>query len=236
MKIAVCYSGLYREYPGWIDNHRSLTRFGDVFYSTWEGRPLPPVDNVITFPEPVMHYDPYGSAKFFKYWPTARVKHNPEARIHLNKQQIGHQLLVDQIGDYDVVIRMRYDIWIGEHDWERYIMEVHDTQKVYSFGMPHKEDSHPEFYNVVPHRVEMYKLLTDFIIMHPKDKMRGTLELHEKEELLGGEGGWYQILVEPYGHETLDVFCGGASLSRLCDVHGGTPDMVPHNTKPRPYE
>jgi len=220
MRIAVCYSGIYREFSGWKENHKLITDHADsVYYSTWEGLPQPPVDNVITFPEPVVEYDPWGCEYYLQLYPEYPEVAKYEQRPHSTKQILAHQYIVDHIDDYDLIIRMRYDTWLGDHNWQDFIREAYETQYTYTFGLKSWKEDSLQLYVSKPMLVTMYEVTTDFMIMHTPHRMRNAHKLHKEEKLFGAEMGWYQVLVKPYGNASVRTYCGGIQLSRWTDIH-----------------
>ena len=56
--IAVCVSGIIGEnYKVIVDRARSIFPY-PIFFSTWNGRPLPELENLYTFDEPNFEYHP----------------------------------------------------------------------------------------------------------------------------------------------------------------------------------
>ena len=213
MKVALCYSGIYREYDGWEKNHELITKHVDsVYYSTWEGRPYPLINDLVLFPEPIIKYDP------FQIIPGGYTREIPvDRRMNLTKQILGHQHIVDHIqGDYDVIIRMRYDTWLGDHDWQYFIQRTFKTPQVHAFGA-HIPNKNSTLYKQPPNSIDIGTLV-DFMIMHPAHKMQNAFTLDAAAELLPANAGWHQVLVEPYKNPYRN-FSGGIQLSRLTDVH-----------------
>lgn len=224
MKVAVVYSGLYRHFVGWKANHRLITDLADsVYYSTWKGGPRLPVSNVVEFDEPTVDYCPYSLDIVRKRWPRIYNAYRGSPRGKwLTKQIIAHQLICDHIADkgYDVIVRLRYDLWVGKHDWKSMIEEVYKTNCVYSFGGWSGDfDTQPE---VCEQLVEATKAngagkmegrLLDFAHIHPAHKMKGAVDLHNEKKLCAATMGFTQVLQDPYPEKTYS-YGGGVMLTR----------------------
>lgn len=222
MKIAVCYSGQYRKFEGWQKNHEHITKYAHtVLYTTWKGQPVD-FRNCTFFDEPKINYNPFTVPEFIEKFPEQyRAHRNHDKKYHLTKQIIGHQLAVDSLKeDYDVIIKMRYDLTLGDHNWLEFIEKSYQENMVIGFGgWTNKLDSD---------RNNLYKFiypdeknsggktkdsLCDFMIIHPKYKMANTLKLNEDQKLFAANKGWYQVLIEPYAEPHLNI-AGGVMLTR----------------------
>lgn len=223
MKVAICYSGLYREFPyDWKKNHNVLTKLADnVYYSTWNNHPLPPIEEEIKlFDEPIIHYNPFRCKKFIEKYPKIASAHfNNSGWNRLTKQILAHQFIIDTLPtSYDVIVRMRYDSWVGEfQDWKGFLQKCFDENVVISFGgwsgeMDKRENICNELIDA-SNISKLDKALTDFLNIHPQYKMSGAKELHFKEELFPSNQGWYQVLVDPYLEPHFN-YGGGVMLTR----------------------
>jgi len=222
MKVAVCYSGLYREFAGWQDNHKFITDHADaVFYSTWGNRQEPPVQDCMLFDEPVIDYNPFLLPEFVDKF-TEFVHWWEDLAARATKQIIAHDLIVAALpSEFDIVIRMRYDTWLGDHNWNRYIQQSYDENSVVSFGNADRAmDNNPNMCNEdITDVVELRgpellrSRLTDFMNIHPSYKMRGAYELHRQRRLLPSNSGWYQVLIDPHKEPHYN-YAGGIMLSR----------------------
>ena len=127
MKVAALYSGLFRWYEGWEENHKKITAFcNEVHYITWRGKPAPRDKICVRFPEPAVKYAPMHVPEVTKRWPRMQEHLGNPSQMWLTKQIVAHQCACNLINadDYDVVIRMRYDVWLGNHDWKSFIDKV----------------------------------------------------------------------------------------------------------------
>ena len=223
MKVAICYSGVYREFKGWRKNHEAITQHADaVFYSTWEGHPLPPVSECITFIEPTVNYNPVLIKEFIEKYPDLSKRHvNDRGVYRWTKQILGHQSIVEHLpSNFDVIIRMRYDTWLGNHDWLNFILQSYQTRRVIGFGnwsstMDNTQNICDKI--IIPSKeietTRLMRTLTDFMIIHPAGKMKGAYELHKDKKLFCANKGWYQVLVEPYKDHATN-YGGGVMLTR----------------------
>lgn len=222
MKVAVCYSGLYREFKGWRENHRRITKLADtVLHTSWSGQKNLPKD-FITFSEPAVNYNPFEVKEFRERYPEQAKTHKKHPkRLHLTKQIIGHQLAVDSLTEqYDVIVKMRYDITLGDHDWLSFLKRSHDENVVIGFGgwtgdLDRNRSNIDRF--IKPDNSncggKVQGALPDFMIIHPANKMKDGLRLHNEKKLFPANKGWNQVLVEPYS-ETPVKLAGGVMLTR----------------------
>ena len=229
MKVAVCYSGLYREFIGWQENHKFITDHADaVFYSTWNERPEPPVQDCMFFDEPVIDYNPFLLPAFIDKFPEFIDKFSKpnsfwdSLAARSTKQIIAHDLIVTALpSEFDLVIRMRYDTWLGNHNWQRYLQQSYDANSVVSFGnvnstMDNNNNMCNESINEVTKLCGpdlLKSRLTDFMNIHSPYKIKGACELHQQKQLFPSNSGWYQVLVEPYKEAHVN-YAGGIMLSR----------------------
>ena len=226
MKVAVCYSGLYRHFDGWKENHKVITNLADrVLYTTWMGNPKPEGVHSVVFPEPMITYNCYQTENLRINHPSCYKNHhsNP-AWPWMTKQVLGHQLACDYLDDsYDIIIRMRYDTSVGQaHDWASLIKESYEHDRVISFGSwggsQDKNKNHRnELYLAEKDNSKMWRSMVDFMNIHPKYKMRRghAIELDKKKELRPANLGFYQVLCEPWPNpEDRKNYGGGVGLTR----------------------
>lgn len=227
MKIAVCYSGLYRHFDGWMENHKAITKHADkILYTTWEGQPKPEnVTDCVTFPEPKITYNCYQTEDLRINHPSCYKNHyhNP-AWPWMTKQVIAHQLACDYLDDsYDVIIRMRYDTTVGQnHDWLSLIKESYEHDRVISFGswsgsMDRDKNLRDRLELAAPNNPKMFKSMVDFMNIHPKYKMKKghAMRLDLEKKLRPANLGFYQVLCEPWPNpEQRKNYGGGVGLAR----------------------
>lgn len=222
MKVAAVYSGLYREFDGWDTNHEKITKYcDDVLYTTWKGKPKPN-KKVVTFSEPIIDYKPMQIPEVVRRWPRMISHFDNPGQMWLTKQIVAHQYACDYIGaeNYDVIIRMRYDIWLGNQDWKGFIDKVSEEKVVISFGgwsgeMDRNKNICEELIIPTPKNggTKMEGQMLDFMNIHPGYKMKDGVRLHNEKKLMPANLGWQQVLADPYPEETIN-YGGGAMLSR----------------------
>lgn len=166
----------------------------------------------MTFPEPKVEYDPFFCDDEIA---SSRRPAQGKRRKDLVKQILAHQYMVDELaGAYDIVIRMRYDTWLGDFDWNEYIETSFNEQKVIGFGEHDITNGrNPKLHTIEPEPMDIC-ILMDFIIIHPADKMQNTVSLFNENKLLPANAGWYQVLAGQHNEEPLN-YEGGVQLSRI---------------------
>ena len=115
---------------------------------------------------------------------------------------------------------MRYDLTLGDINWYSYIQECYNENSVIGFGGWTRDlDVDRSLLNKVVYPSnhncggKVKNSLCDFLIIHPKNKMKDTLMLNQEKKLFAANRGWYQVLVEPYDDPHLNL-AGGAMLTR----------------------
>ena len=242
MKIAICMSGLYR---GNLDRNLPLFKkhfpTADFFFSTWEGREGPPVDNVYYHPEPQTHYHPVidtvkecDAPKFKCYKAEGRNgtgQRNYNRTIHHAKQLVAHAYLLNEIpDDYDMILRTRYDTVLSpEVDFTPWLEISYNEGRAIGFG--NRNIRHPNF-NILTRIPEIYPadiadksishdwgwFIMDPLIFHRRDMFdtNEVVKMYNDKELWAAEWGWYQILSKPYGDNHISVY-GGAQIEKYYD-------------------
>lgn len=231
MKVAVCYSGLYRHYDGWKENHEVLTQHADVVvYSTWDGengepRPRPDPCHVV-YPEPDMHYNPFQTEEIrTKYPDFYRNHYNNIQWPWITKQILAHQAVCDDLDDdIDIVVRMRYDVTLGQkHDWLSFIKDSYENDRLVAFGswsggMDKDTTICDQLIPTTPEtNTKVVESAPDFLHIHPRHKLRKrhAFELHEAKLLRPATRGFYQVLCEPWPNpENRKMYGGGVGLTR----------------------
>ena len=223
MKVAALYSGLFRWYKGWEENHKKITAFcNEVHYTTWRGKPAPRDKICVRFPEPAVKYAPMHVPEVAKRWPRMQEHLGNPSQMWLTKQIVAHQCACNLINadDYDVVIRMRYDVWLGNHDWKSFIDKVAEEKVVISFGgWSNEMDKNKTICEelIVPNEEnggsKMDDQILDFLNIHPGYKMKNGIKLHNQRKLAPANLGWQQVLGDPYPEKPIN-YGGGVMLSR----------------------
>lgn len=223
MKVAALYSGLFRWYKGWEENHKKITAFcNEVHYTTWRGKPAPRDKICVRFPEPAVKYAPMHVPEVAKRWPRMQEHLGNPSQMWLTKQIVAHQCACNLINadDYDVVIRMRYDVWLGNHDWKSFIDKVAEEKVVISFGdWSNEMDKNKTICDelIIPNEEnggsKMDDQILDFLNIHPGYKMKNGIKLHNQRKLAPANLGWQQVLGDPYPEKPIN-YGGGVMLSR----------------------
>ena len=245
MKVAVCFSGICR---GKVQRNLEALRKHfpyDYFFSTWEGREeeakklLPGVE-ILTFPEPKMHYHPVidipeelvSTPKMKAYRQKfSNGAYGPPMKtrtLNHTKQILAHTYQLQQLDpSYDMIIRVRYDVFVSDQvDFKPFVEDSYNSNLAIGFGVRgsrhstiHKFKEVEKIYpnemnhNTVSHDWGWY--LMDPLIFHPRKlfDVDRTLKLHEDKKLMAAEWGWYQVLSKPYGDTHRSIY-GGAQIEK----------------------
>lgn len=166
MKTAVCISGEFRNNQELcIASIKKYLPY-DTFIHTWQDTPLPKLPSTETF------------IKAFDTWIACLPINNP-SRIWFTKkldngkkyhqriyQVYNHwhclQLVPD---DYDMIIRVRPDVILYEHDWVSDLQDAYTNNTVYGYGSGQG-----------PRVGVTDRFVADHVIMHRKERMRNPYE------------------------------------------------------------
>lgn len=210
MKIAVCYSGQYRAFDGWQENHRDCLPEADYYYSTWKSeKRFVDVGDMIYFDEPVVDYNLYSGSFAKKYGEHIQYKEAEKKRLYTAAHQhIAHWNILKTLDDkYDVVIRMRYDMVLGSH--KKQLLELcehsHNTGQAIGVGNTNSTDDADKKIHLKPfteYRSNGSEFMLDFMTIHKPKNIANVDELHAKKELWPTNTGWWLLLSAPgYGHK-----------------------------------
>lgn len=233
MKIAVCFSGLYRKNisinPHYLHaNYEKAFPDADFFYHTWDEyiTDIPVIyhDALFSCPEPFLDYHPVFDVSVSSphpKFPEYKKGNIPDTKktklLRQTKQMLGHADLLSKIPqDYDVIVRARYDVNIWDVNYDKFLnMAAEGTPVGFAtklkqgqqFGKLHEATKEDEE-TCLGH-------LPDYMIIHNPKKFDSdyVFRLHREQNLLPGEWGWWQVLSEPYG-DNHRVFCGYAQIVR----------------------
>tara|TARA_R110002153_G_scaffold205383_1_gene358143 strand:+ start:2920 stop:3597 length:678 start_codon:yes stop_codon:yes gene_type:complete len=222
MKVAIVYSGQYRVWSGWQHNHKMLwDQFDDcdIIYSTWESDKdkIPWNEPVTLFPDPVCDYNPFLIPSFVKVFGRKLLEKDAPKRKapSSNFQQLAHFRVCEMIDsqEYDLIIRMRYDTILGDHDWTFIAKQVISEKVVVGIGNNGAiQDQNNKYHQKKPHLdVVSGKRMLDFMIMHVPSALVDCDALHERKELYPQNAGWYQVL---RADSTTLNYSGGIQLKR----------------------
>jgi len=161
MKVAVCLSGICR---GKVQRNLQELRKHfpyDYFFSTWEGREeeakkLLPGEEILTFPEPKMHYHPvidipeelvttpkmrihrknYNAGQYSNRTDGYGVNMRTRTLNH-TKQILAHAYQLQTLDpSYDMIIRVRYDVLVSDKvDFTKYLNDSYNNREAIGFGV-----------------------------------------------------------------------------------------------------
>lgn len=220
MKIAVCYSGLYRTHTGWLENHKENLPDADYYFSTWKSEESK-VDiedmNMIYFDDPQKTYNCYKVKEFGDtYGWHLKDKTDEQSRLFTGYfQHLAHWNVLQELKEkYDVVIRMRYDTYLGSHkDCFTELCQISKaTKKSIGVGNSGRNDDSNKlmhFMKPTPAGAVKQRLL-DFMTIHNQDDCLNVKELVDEEKMWPTNAGWWQIL----GSNGYLNYRGGIQLKR----------------------
>lgn len=207
MNVCIVYSGQYRPWNGWLENHKKNLFDADTYYTCWdEGEVNYPVD-MKTFPTPQIDYVPHE----IESWQQEFGVHTKSKQPTGNFAQIGHWLAISEIKNYDVIFRMRYDNLLGNFSNEFYEMckDVYENDISIGIGPWSAETDRQKVHLNKPAIINtLNKRMTDLIIIHKTENIKNVMELHKQKNLWPWNSGWWQILKNPVN------YCGGVHLHR----------------------
>lgn len=228
MKIAVCYSGLFRTYTGWLENHKEMLPTADFYFSTWKTEEdkvskLHPNISMSYFDQPIVAYNTYQQEDFSKIYGSHLQNKGSEKPRHYTStlQHLGHYLISHNIPKkYDIIIRMRYDTILGKHNWIELVDECYNTKKSVGVGnTSQKEDNddniHNKPYKKFTEANSLRPYMLDFINIHLSCNIKNAVKMNEEENLWPTNAGWYQLLSKDFnGHQN---YVGGIQLARYAN-------------------
>ena len=222
MKVAVIFTGLVRPqknlYEHSIKKMKALFPNADFFYTTWKG--YEEFDWMTSYyEEPKLKY--FADYKVFKesikqmreinnksdpkYKALRnRLRDKKKAR-NLIKQHLGYALAFDEhVTNHDIAIRVRYDLKFFDditfEDMDQACDLVYGSERPIGIGALHPDISQAGTLTLCDNQ---RSLLGDFMIIHRADRFDPDYvwALYEDKKLLTGEGGWFQIMANPYYNE-----------------------------------
>ena len=218
MKIAIVYSGLYRTFDGWLDNHKSVLPSGDYYFTTWESeRSKVDIDDMVYNSPPKITYNLYQGEFAKKYGKDIQNKDFEKPRLYTAcLQHAGHYLALKNIKeDYDIVIRMRYDTFLGNHSLKFLELCNFCNNTGVSIGIgntSNSDDKNEKMYQIVPSQYSTKEFMLDFMNIHKYKNIENVLQLIEDKEMFPTNAGWWQILSKRgWGHKN---YRGGIQLAR----------------------
>jgi len=224
MKIAVLYSGQYRDYlnvPILLEEHNrifeKLPHEVHKFYSTWNTCKSH-IPEILYFEEPNIDYNPVLDVHFkdhgekwsqmkslagdndsFKAPPKSLLGNYKWLNKSRNKNTFlnGTKQILAHSFIFDSIAGFEYDCIIRMR-WDIKIKNEFDMNFFIEESITHNKAIGIGKYFI--NRSIENKYLADNIIIHPPELFNSKLvyELTEKKQLRFAEWGWYQILGEPY--------------------------------------
>lgn len=205
MKIAVCYSGLYRTNKGWQGNHKNnIPDEADVYYSTWSSeKSIVDIKEMIYFDDPVPTYNCYQVPEFMNtYGAHLQNKQSEIKRLKTGYfQHLAHWKILETLPhDYDVVVRMRYDtmLGMGKKELYRLCQTCYTTGKSIGIGNTNSADDRNKMIHMMPLMpfVAPKPFLLDFMSIHKPESVANVQELVNNEQMWPTNAGWFQMLGE----------------------------------------
>jgi hypothetical protein len=221
MKIAICYSGQYRPFNGWKENHKNNLPSGDYYYSTWnyEKEKVTNIENMIYFEPPLIDWNLYKTDKFLK-------KHgiiSDEIRSYTAcLQHLGHWFILNQLQkEYDIIIRMRYDSVLGNHKnkFEEFCeMSYKNNLAIGIGGLTRKDNSNKSFHIIEPIEFDKeVEYILDYMIIHKQKNIANVDDLYKTKSIFPSQFGWHQILSQPAGFNHKN-YKFGVQLSKFTEL------------------
>jgi len=230
MKTAILVTGQYR--PHVRDAQLLIKKMESVFkaqmfFHTWNDSvsqtPIEYHNRLEYCKEPVIDYHPISDIEWVgKHgkWDNYRKKRLLYNKTqHANKQILAYADLLSKIpDDFDVLIRMRWDILISQKvDFKPYLEKAYEEGPV-GFMTRGRPGHHVDNLLDVPKDDIMddwYGYLPDSLIMHKREHFDIDLvkKLHKEKNLAPAEWGFYQVMSEPYGDIHTSMH-GGALIAR----------------------
>lgn len=243
LKVAIIFSGLLRgEYRKLIDIFKNNVHYADFFYVTWDDQE--PHDFIDAyFKQPVMKYNPgydqlKNSIKYLRenkypYDVKQNTYHNhtQESAVknliyrasqkHRTKQILCHGMALDHFSiskNYDVAVRVRYDTIVTQHFFNilmKCIVDCYENSTPITFIPTNDEWGGPNA-NTDGYILDEEDVLADVLIVHRTDMFSTEYmwKLHNSKMLQGSEGGWDQLISQPYNKNPI-VYANYVKLKHL---------------------
>ena len=236
MKVAVCVGGLvYPDSEGLMDQLQIRFPDYDFFFGVWSGREndLTNKLNAWSFVEHEPTYHPYLDVNLPKMarkvlairgdmkTKPKRLRSLIDKAPHQTKQILMHSYMLDLIPpEYDMIMRTRYDVKFADNDidWTELIEKSYNENR--AVGVARKFPHMPQLFDPKGDSHWGWRLwegyVMDMVTFHPRGLFDRELvmSLHEQQNLLAAEFGWYQILSEPYGDTHQNHMCDISITSR----------------------
>ena len=230
MKTAILITGQYRPH---VLNAKQLIGQMEavfktqIFFHTWNSGvgkvPIEYHNRLEYCKEPVVDYHPISDiewtgkhGKWDKYL-QGRLLYNKTQ--HQNKQILAYADLLSKIpDDFDVLIRMRWDILVSKKvNFKPYLEKAYEEGPVGFMVRGNRGHPLDNLLDVPKDDImdDWYGYLPDSLIMHKREHFDIDLvkKLHKEKNLAPAEWGFYQVMSEPYGDIHTSVH-GGALIAR----------------------
>ena len=230
MKTAILITGQYR--PHVLNAQQLIGQMEavfktQIFFHTWSSGvgkvPIEYHNRLEYCKEPVVDYHPISDiewtgkhGKWDKYL-QGRLLYNKTQ--HQNKQILAYADLLSKIpDDFDVLIRMRWDILVSKKvNFKPYLEKAYEEGPVGFMVRGNRGHPLDNLLDVPKDDImdDWYGYLPDSLIMHKREHFDIDLvkKLHKEKNLAPAEWGWYQIMSEPFGDIHTSVH-GGAIIAR----------------------
>ena len=232
MKTAILITGQYRPQVNKYKPQKLIQQMESVFkthmfFHTWNDStnivPIEYHNRLVYCAQPELDYHPVSDiewvGKHGKWEPYVEKRLLYNKMQHASKQILAYADLLTKIpDDFDVLIRMRWDILVSQKvDFKPYLEKAYEEGPV-GFMTRGRPGHHVDNLLDVPKDDIMddwYGYLPDSLIMHKREHFDIDLvkKLHKEKNLAPAEWGFYQVMSEPYGDIHTSVH-GGAQIAR----------------------
>lgn len=178
MKVAVCISGERRGSEQLVLDSINKYLPYDTFTHTWEDTPLPELPSTESFVRAFNTYiaslppDNASRIWFTGKFDSGKAQHN---RVY---QLYNHWHCLERVPpEYNMIVRVRPDVVLYEHDWNSDIAEAFQYNKLYGYGSGQGQGLVDRF-------------ASDFVILHRRERMRNPYTI----DLCPGHVGWWVCL------------------------------------------
>lgn len=121
------------------------------------------------------------------------------------RQILIHGMMLEKYNQADITIRARYDTIVSnklDGVLQQYVEECRNTGTTFGFFVPKGQNTKfLDSVTILPEdHPRQYQHQADHLIIHRTEKfdVNYMWGLHDCQELIGGEWGWYQILQDPH--------------------------------------
>ena len=230
MKTAILITGQYR--PHVLNANQLIGQMEavfktQIFFHTWNSGvgkvPIEYHNRLEYCKEPVVDYHPISDIEWtgkhgkWDLYKQQRLLYNKTQ--HQNKQILAYADLLSKIpDDFDVLIRMRWDILVSKKvNFKPYLEKAYEEGPVGFMVRGNRGHPLDKLVDVPKDDImdDWYGYLPDSLIMHKREHFNTDLvkKLHKEKNLAPAEWGFYQVMSEPYGDIHTSMH-GGALIAR----------------------